>query len=761
MTGSPQRAPDCVFTLPALESCLEHAEPDWYATLTVPPDGTWNVLSTDLAGARYFIHRTDTPDVPRIVIFGQDGALFSPAARSAYDTLFERIARVAREALHPPVVLPETWNPYRHQNRLAFFAGLREDGALRWVAELNPLESADVCFWKITTPGQPVALDNYAPPYNRYTDLTTAWPQAFEQVHQHFAALPIPPETETIQPTVDLEATTFGAVTQHRTYSVWLKYLTPHQREFLDADPSHAIKLRGPAGSGKTLALELKALRELQRAREQGVEIRILFATHSWTVAEQVDAALRGLSELDDISGIEVYPLLSMAQAVLPAERAGHGFELLGEDSLSGKRAQIDRIARLVAAAKTSDWLAFRSRVSDGFAARVEAESDSLDNAAFVWDLIGEFSSVLSANGILPGVNAERQYLALRRSPWMMPLANEAELQFVLLLYTRYVNDLRRDGLLGSDQLINDFLNYLETFAWNIRRARDGYDLIFVDELHLFSEQERLVLHYLTRSPDQYPQMFMALDPRQSPAEIYAGVPADSVSRGESGTADAFLGEVRWFELDEVHRFTPEILALVRHINQSFPALELGPDWELDLSRVESSARDGEKPSLVTHGTRAEERTGAIQAGLTAAREAGLDDRAALILIEPLLLDAFVASVEASRPGSATVIASRDDVERLRYARRSLVLGPAEFLAGLQFESVVIAGLPVAAPSLANLGHRRRRLLSLLYLAISRASSRVEIHVSEDAGGIPPILESAVGANVLAVDNGLRGPISA
>jgi hypothetical protein len=36
-----------------------------------------------------------------------------------------------------------------------------------------------------------------------------------------------------------------------------------------------------------------------------------------------------------------------------------------------------------------------------------------------------------------------------------------------------------------------------------------------------------------------------------------------------------------------------------------------------------------------------------------------------------------------------------------------------------------------------------------LYLAVSRATDHVEIHVNDEAGGIPEILESAVSADLL------------
>ena len=139
---------------------------------------------------------------------------------------------------------------------------------------------------------------------------------------------------------------------------------------------------------------------------------------------------------------------------------------------------------------------------------------------------------------------------------------------------------LTDQGLLTSDQLINDYLNYLETFTWNIRRREQGYDLIFVDELHLFGEQERLVSNYLARSAEQYPHHVswrwtrVSLQPRCSPISPLRQYPRATVAQ-----ADLDLGQVAAVDLRAVYRFSPEILSLIQHIHLSYPALELGPDW--------------------------------------------------------------------------------------------------------------------------------------------------------------------------------------
>jgi hypothetical protein len=307
---------------------------------------------------------------------------------------------------------------------------------------------------------------------------------------------------------------------------------------------------------------------------------------------------------------------------------------------------------------------------------------------------------------------------------------------------------LKAAGFLTSDQLVNDYLNYLETFTWNLRRNKEGYDLIFVDELHLFNEQERLVLHYLTRSADDYPRMFMALDPRQAPSEVYVGFQMTRIASGQSGAADEFLGQVTALDLSTVHRFTPEILALVRHIHNSYPALDLGPDWEVDTESIESSAPHGDRPLLVVHRTREDEIRGVLQRARELSTKASAKERVSVILLDPLALSSFQRA--ANDVAGFCVIQSRDEVDTLRYEKRSIVLSAAEYVGGLQFDYVVVAGFPDAPQGVANLGHQRRRFLSLLYLAVSRSARHVELHVSEGSGGVPELLDSALAKNIVA-----------
>jgi hypothetical protein len=349
----------------------------------------------------------------------------------------------------------------------------------------------------------------------------------------------------------------------------------------------------------------------------------------------------------------------------------------------------------------------------------------------------------------MPGVNAERRYLMMHRTLWMMPLHKPADRLFVLRIYSEYVAALRSESTLTSDQRINDFINYLETFAWNIRRERDGYDVIFVDELHLFSEQERLVFHYLTRSADQYPAIFMALDPRQAPNELYAEIPMAPTATADSGEADRTLGPQDALDLTIVHRFSPEILAFIRHIHHKYPALELGrgEDWKLDLNGVTSSLMPGKPPVVVRYLTPIQEARGAI-ARADALLQAQTSSTTAVLVIDPMRFDEYVAEAELAC-ASYCKIRGRDDIAQLNYRKRSLILAAAEFVGGMQFDIVIVSGLFDVRLGGFQSGHQLRRLLSLLYLAVSRASGLVELHICETDGGLPEVISSAVANGTL------------
>lgn len=652
--------------------------------------------------------------------------------------IMSRMASFAERArISGSISLPRQWHQYKHHNFISFFAVPKHDiNASRWITEVSSNDRADVIFWKTTTSAEKSTLEEFEkssrPPVPKFE---SSWVQAIAAATEHFVqARSDPSDVEMSLPALE-QSTTKGW-----TYQQWLEAISNDQRAFIEASIDKSIRLRGPAGSGKTLALTVKAIREVLNVREAGGDVRVLIVTHSWALAAQISDSIdmMGLGLLDEI---DVFPLLEIAKTVSPHYiQDASGFTLIGEDSFSGKQAQLDQIMEVLDDFITGEWITYKGLVSEALRSRFDS-ADTDERLALAWDLLIEFGSVIGAAAIFPGAGSDLRYFQLPRASWMLPLNTREDMRVVFELYSRYMASLDARSLVTSDQVLADFLSHLETLAWNRARRSQGYDLVFVDEFHLFSPLERQVLHYLTRDTSSYPHVFMAVDPRQSPSEAFIGLAADETRSSSSAAADDGLGDVANFELATIHRFTPQILDLIKHVHHEFPTLDLGHDWDIDFTRVESARADGPLPRLITSGSRAAEETDIYRA----VQELYQSGRLALAVVDTRQWQRF--SDVASRIGHSgrfhvSTISGRSDIEGLGYRRRGLVVGPAEYLAGLQFDSVLVAGIPDmnAAPT----ANERTRLLSLLYLALSRAQREVRVYVNEEDGGPPEVLLRAV-----------------
>jgi hypothetical protein len=691
---------------------------------------------------------TDAPDDPLVLIRNPDDDLLLPEALRAHPRqALHRILSFAQRTRNMPIVVPRSWKPYRDNDKVGFFAvPLGAAGSPRWVAQVHLQGTFDIGLLGITTTQEKQILSDFEMPAKTYHSVRSAW-----QSHLRTAlvAMQGPAAQKPTAGSAGVEVVLDNAMpseglSKSLTLSEWLPSLTPAQAEFVDAPVNRSIRLRGPAGSGKTLTMAIKVVREAQAAKETGSDVRILFATHSWSLAGEVDDLIRTLSEYGDLDNITVLPLIAVAEEILPSGLSAEGLELIGDDSLAGKSLQLAQIRDVIREFKETDWITFRSNTTSDFQGRIDSELE-VDVTGLAWDLLIEFGCVLGADGIFPSFNAEARYLRLPRAPWMMNLSSDGEKRVVYALYERFWTALQERSLITSDQLLNDFLNYLETFAWNHRRRVEGFDLIFVDEFHLFNIQERQTLRYLSNDTGSYPKIFMSLDPRQSPWEVYVDT---DISTSET-PQDEELDEVRTVDIPTVHRLTPQVLELVKHVHHEFPNLDLGADWEVPISEVESLASPGPRPSLFLADTQADEEI-AIYRAINDIYSAG--SQFALAILDedrfPHYLQ-LMQRVSSSGKFKVVTITDRDDVGLLKSHKRGVVVGPAEYLAGLQFDSVLVAGLPDMNSTSAHQSYRRGRNLSLLYLALTRATRDVRIFANDDYSGVPGILERAVERGIL------------
>lgn len=730
-----------VFTLNSLDLCCRHQlDDDWFHTFAVPDDGSWGVMRLDYKKNIYILDRSAHDTQARIVIDLNDSGYFGRLKPAGKLQALQRIYHIAASAHYPRAWFPETWDQYVAPNLISVYAYSLNVGRERLVVKMMRNENSIFCC-AVTPRNHSIKLEEYEPNLEAYREASSHFEEAAQEVEQLLIKLNKPIKDGVF----DLEEVAYGAVSNGVTYTPWLSRLSEAQKGFVNAMPNRSQKLRGPAGTGKTLAMILKTLHEYYRAQDSEKTARILYITHSWGVADQVQSILDQIDERGITNQIDVLPLLTLAQLRLDHKN----IRVLGDDSYQGKEAQLRALAELVARARKGDWNAYESSCSPSFAKRVTSNPGTVEANRFLWDLMLEFACVISANGILPGFSSEQRYKQIERRPWMMPLENDADKEFVFSLYAGFIGDLIGREEMTTDQVISDFLNLLSTFRWYSERLRMGYDMIFVDEFHLFNEQERMVFHNLTRNPNSHPVIFMAMDPRQSPSETYAEFSAPGLLINGNGESERILGTVESIDLSIVYRYTQQILNFLQLIDRYFPTLDLGADWNISIANAVTERGIGPKPEISFLPNESKE----IDAALSDAIDlANSGKRVALLCLDAHSFTTYKSYVKENNLNRFESVESRDDVEPLRYKKRIIVLSQPHYVAGLQFDAVVIGGFRATFRQYdANQAYGLRRFLSDFYLGASRARDILHIFSSGNQADFPNVLQAALDSGVLEV----------
>lgn len=625
--------------------------------------------------------------------------------------VFRRIARVVKGMKSPPVHLPRHWLEYHHKNLLTFFALPREVSSRRWVVEINS-ETKCVKFDYLTSPGSVVDVANFAP---------SAWPDDIAGVIAQFAAEELSElETPSFGPIAqefDLETIGSRSVVEGRSYEEWLDLLSDSQKNILQQDIDISVRILGPAGSGKTLAL---CMRAIQISRDTDVRAqgkRLLVATHSWAMSERIDGVLTTLNGGISPDAITVFPLLSLLEI-----HAGHigqqRTNVIGDDSSEGRLKSIEIIGETISKLELTNHPGVAGWIGDA----VSAASDSRQRLDLTLDLYDEISGVLTASGVSSDdPESIQEYLASSREDWMPPFETIADRGFVIAVYRSFMQELIDRSAITTDQFVLDSIRVLETFTWRMRKETEGYDYILVDELQVFDPQERTALQLLGRSRRGVP-FITAEDPAQG---VFSSLNA---RRAAVENVPVYL--------EVVHRFNEQIFEFINFIYQQFPLNAL------PLRIHDTRGAGAQRPSMLSFASEEEAITAASKLVASINSAAGPSDRICVVTLGDI--DAEISKRLAELSLKTIRLESFDDVERLAYSKRSIVISPWQFVGGTQFSHVVVLALGISAP---NSQFGRLREMVSVYLSCSRATESLNIYC---ARYVPLVLANAANERLLA-----------
>ena len=713
----------------ALDAAL--VEDDWFDAFNLPDehDGLKRVRRGDCV---YLLPDEPTQDAGLLVIDLEALKLRTGQRNLRYR--FERIIRVALRHFSRDVSIPVKWQMF-HQGPLMSVYGdtLAKASGLRLYFDQSPSDAHNI-FAYGTSQGAVRSFDAVIKNEALYARAVEGYEEA---ALTEVSPIDEPGNLGIIlgQP---LGAQLAGAVTLDEWYD---KRLTTEQRRFVDTDRKAPVRLRGAAGTGKTQALAIKALRDLYAAEARGEDLRVAILAHSSALVHDV---LRGMfyaldpgARWENLSSASLWTgtLYEFAQEVLQYERKGlEPLSLDGRDGRSLQQLLInDALDQATKSARLG--LGLLRRCSPALQARIASTSD---RPALVADLANEFGCVIEAENVRKGSKAAERYLSGSRETWQMELSSSEDRMLALEVHEIYESDLTAQGFLSMDQMVADFGRYLATHEWRQLKERLGFDVVFVDEFHYFNRLEVMTFHGLFRekalASGKMP-LFMAYDLKQSPTDTALNAGGKS---GSQYFRIAASGKSELVEFKTVFRSTPQIAEFLKDLDESFPAIGLEDEWQAYNGRSEQAA--GEQPTLLTFATNQELLDAVLDAAANDVRlhrEGGR--QVAILCLNEHLFDIYVRSGRAA--GRIVALTSRDQMDDLRYAKSKCVFSMPEYVAGLQFDVIYLIHADRAELAEADYSAGlHRRVVSRTYLGASRAAKKLVIATSEERGGRSEIL---------------------
>jgi len=335
-----------------------------------------------------------------------------------------------------------------------------------------------------------------------------------------------------------------------------------------------------------------------------------------------------------------------------------------------------------------------------------------------------------------------------------LPMSSNADKGFVFTIFKEYQRRLGDTGQFDTDDVVLTAIGQLDTPIWRRRRAKEGFDAVFIDETHLFNMNELHIFHYFTRQEGPYPIAF-SVDRSQAVGD--QGWNSSDIEQSIA-TTDVSLQN----KLNTIFRSSPQIVNVAFSVVSSGATLFTNFDNPMDVfssAFTEIDERRSQEPLYINTANEDElievafDRADELQKSL----ECRKSDILIVTLDGELLTKLEQYAAQKNKP--VLLLKRRGDIKAVEAAKKSgqLVLAHADYVGGLEFFAVIIAGLDHGRvpPSGEEQSDSSKNFLTYsshnrLYVAITRAKYRLEF-IGEKARGPSKLIEPAIRAELVQV----------
>lgn len=522
--------------------------------------------------------------------------------------------------------------------------------------------------------------------------------------------------------------------------------LTDRQLSFVNTDWNLPARLHGPAGSGKTICLVLKAL----KAISDRPKLKVLFIVPSTAVRHTVEYFLKVTANSSllfksvDITQIRVRTIQQVCMELLGSDISGT--ELLDEDSYEAKQTQLLYIMELVEVLKNNI-----NKHKQFISLKLYNFFKDEDSLALSELLIHEFGVAIKGRC---GNNKE-EYVSNNTEHYCLPTCTDNDKYFIFNIFEDYQQKLDNLSQFDPDDIALSAIGRLESPLWKRRRSVEAYDFIVADELHLLNFNELSIIHFLTKSFKSAPISF-AIDATQAIGDI--AWKNNSVL--EYLNMEEFSQNEKTTDLTAVFRCSASVTKLASMITSSGTSLFTNfIDPLAQAAEVQVDLQEFQPEYILYDESLSSIHQKAIDlANNTQTTLACMKHKIVIIYFDRLLFEDAKTEFERTNK-SVSCLLERGDIEVIEQAKtkNDYIIAMADYVGGLEFDAVILVGvdkgrLPREDRSISSASKTFQNYTAhnRMYVAITRATKVVKI-LGDSRRGVSPLFINAIEQKTVSV----------
>ncbi|MDG9890431.1 UvrD-helicase domain-containing protein [Pseudomonas juntendi] len=525
------------------------------------------------------------------------------------------------------------------------------------------------------------------------------------------------------------------------------KKLSSKQLEFINKPFSLPSRIEGPAGSGKTICLVLKCLHWLREAHSSGTTAKFLFIVPSQEMAQNVHYFFEVLdrdqcfNNGNDYQRVEIKTLQDVCSDFLKNDI--HESELLDEDTFESKNIQLLHLVEVLQE-NISDLAGHKDFISKELYSFLEK-----DDTFKVAELIRHEISV-----VIKGRCDETfdNYRLVSRPAYGLPLQTEEDRRFIFNIFNKYSEILNQLSQFDVDDIAISAISKLDSPIWRRRRSQEGYDSIFIDEVHLFNMNELSLVHFLTKNSMTTPIAY-AIDLSQALGDIAWNDAEFHESLGINSSEEKTT-------LSAVFRCSPTITDLAFSITSH--GANIFTNFDNPISQtpyIYGDPSEEEIPQYFMLNNQKNLLEQTFKAAEKLRTTKGLKRHQIAIIFFDRIIFSEALKYAADNKKPISQIVKRGDIEAIKIAEKSSanLVAVSDYIGGLEFEAVILAGVDKGrVPNTANITSTASKMYqnyishNRLYVSVTRARNTVWI-IGEEIRGSSEVLESAIHNKKIAI----------